>query len=295
MKNRVQWKYPNAIVECNWLQDQIENKNIRLYDCTTYLHYTDNHPKKPYDVESGFEDYKNAHIPKAAFLDLQNSLSEENSPYSFTLPTLHELADRFKKLGIGLPFHIILYAQNGMQWATRVWWMLRAVGFDNASVLNGNLVEWKRLGLSIESGVNIFSPANFKTELRPDIFVDKTRVLEAMQNNSVIELNALTQELHDGKNPRYGRRGRIPNSLNVPFHDLVEKDSGKLKSPGEVKKIFVNKGITEGLEVVNYCGGGIAATLDAFVLWQLGFYKLQLYDNSMSEWAMDDTLPIEKG
>ena len=46
---------------------------------------------------------------------------------------------------------------------------------------------------------------------------------------------------------------------------------------------------------MNYCGGGIAATLDAFGLHQLGFQKLQIYDNSMSEWAMDVGLPIETG
>ena len=37
----------------------------------------------------------------------------------------------------------------------------------------------------------------------------------------------------------------------------------------------------------------IAATLAAFILYQLGFKNLQIYDNSMSEWAMDETLPIE--
>lgn len=42
------------------------------------------------------------------------------------------------------------------------------------------------------------------------------------------------------------------------------------------------------------CGGGISATLDSFLLYQLGFNDLKIYDNSMSEWAKDDSLPIEK-
>ena len=45
--------------------------------------------------------------------------------------------------------------------------------------------------------------------------------------------------------------------------------------------------------VLNYCGGGIAASLDAFVLLQLGCDDIEIYDNSMSEWATDDSLPIE--
>ena len=43
----------------------------------------------------------------------------------------------------------------------------------------------------------------------------------------------------------------------------------------------------------SYCGGGIAASLDAFVLLQLGYDDIEIYDNSMSEWATDDSLPIE--
>ena len=51
--------------------------------------------------------------------------------------------------------------------------------------------------------------------------------------------------------------------------------------------------ISPDKRILNYCGGGIAATLDAFILYQLGFKNLEIYDNSMSEWAMDENLPIE--
>ena len=61
------------------------------------------------------------------------------------------------------------------------------------------------------------------------------------------------------------------------------------------KKVFKNKGITNNLNVLNYCGGGIAASLDAFVLFQLGYDDIEIYDNSMSEWATDENLPIEIG
>ena len=295
MKKDVQWKYPEAIIECDWLRDQIENQKIRVYDCTTYLHYTDDHPLKPYDVESGLAEYKKAHIPKAAFLDLQYDLSDENSPYRFTLPKFYELAESFKRLGIGDPYHIILYSRNGMQWATRVWWMLYALGYENVSVLNGGFVEWERLCLPIESSHNRFEPADFKVEFKSDIFVGKIRVLEAIGDKATLLLNALTEDIHLGNNPRYGRPGRIPNSLNIPFNDLLEPSTGKFKPPKDIMQIFARKGITSELEIVNYCGGGIAATLEAFDLYQIGFKKLQIYDNSMSEWAMDVELPIETG
>ena len=98
-----------------------------------------------------------------------------------------------------------------------------------------------------------------------------------------------------GINKRYGRPGRIPGSINIPFHEFVEKKTGKLKSPKQLLKIIIEKNINYDHQIINYCGGGIAATLDAFVLMQLGYSQLKIYDNSMSEWAMDQNLPIEVG
>jgi thiosulfate/3-mercaptopyruvate sulfurtransferase len=45
--------------------------------------------------------------------------------------------------------------------------------------------------------------------------------------------------------------------------------------------------------VIAYCGGGISATIDLFVLHQLGYDSLTLYDASMGEWPRDPSLPIE--
>jgi len=295
MNNNINWKYPEEIVTCEWLDKNRNNDNIRIYDCTTYLHYTDNDPTKPYNVESGLKDYETSHITNSAFLDLQSDISDKDSPYRFTLPKLEILSQKFKDIGVGDPYHIILYSRNGMQWSARVWWMLHVVGYDKVSILNGSFIEWKRLGLSEESKTNIFSAADFNFLPRYNFFVGKDHVIEAIEDKKTILLNSLTEDIHIGDNPRYGRKGRIPSSLNVPFNQLLDKNTGKFKPIEEMSEIFLKQNITPDHIVLNYCGGGIAASLDAFVLRQLGFNNLQIYDNSMSEWAMDDNLPIEVG
>ena len=113
MKTYNSLKYPNSLVECYWLSEQTKDKNIRLYDCTTYLRYTDRQPSKPYNVESGEGNYNAGHIPGSAFLDLQENLSDKNSPYKMTLLTYSLLENAFKQLGIGDPYRIILYSCNG--------------------------------------------------------------------------------------------------------------------------------------------------------------------------------------
>jgi thiosulfate/3-mercaptopyruvate sulfurtransferase len=64
---------------------------------------------------------------------------------------------------------------------------------------------------------------------------------------------------------------------------------------GEAEAKFKAEGITKDKRVVAYCGGGISATVDLFLLHQLGYDNLTLYDGSMGEWAKDASLPIETG
>ena len=94
----MEFKYPEAIVECDWLLNQLNNDNVRIYDCTTILHYTDDHPDKPYDVESGYELYKKSHIPGSSYLNLQNDFSNNDSKFKFTLPNSDYLAEAFKTM-----------------------------------------------------------------------------------------------------------------------------------------------------------------------------------------------------
>ena len=287
------WQYPEAITSCEELKKNLGNKKVRVYDCTTFLHYTDDHPSKPYNVESGYQDYLEEHIPGASFLDLQNQISNTKSQFKFTLPDMASLSSGFGKLGIGDPHHIILYSTNGLQWATRVWWMIYMLGYKNVSILNGGLREWKRNDYDLESGENFYSETTFLNSESQSFFVGREQTLDAMNNNSCFLINALTSDIHNGESTRYGRPGRIPRSINIPFNDLMDINTHMLKSPEEALSVFEKYNISKDSEILNYCGGGIAATLNAFVLHQLGFEKLKVYDNSLSEWAMDESLPME--
>ena len=294
MNNKIEWKFPNAIVNCEWLDENINNNNIRTYDCTTYLHYRDNDPSLPYVVESGREQYEKSHIPNSSYIDLQSDLSDKDSPYRFTMPNLKILSENFKKVGVGEDFHIILYSRNGTQWSARIWWMLRSVGVDNVSILDGGFNEWVRLGLPTSDKILTFPKSNFNFKPRNEIFIDKEPVIKALEDKNTKILNSLTEDIHKGQNPRYGRPGRIPNSLNIPFYKLLDPETGKFLRAEELLEIFQKNKISFENEIINYCGGGIAASLEAFVLYQLGYKNLKIYDNSLSEWAIDENLPMEK-
>jgi thiosulfate/3-mercaptopyruvate sulfurtransferase len=182
-------------------------------------------------------------------------------------------------------------------WATRLWWMLKSLGFDNVAVLDGGLDKWKAEGRALESGpAKGYRPATFKAKPRPGYFVDSSDVLAARGHRDTIVVNALNEQLHKGLEPsRYGRPGHIPGSCNVSAAAMVDPATKAFVPLAEAETKFAAQGFSRDKRVIAYCGGGISATVDLFMLHRLGYDKLTLYDGSMGEWAMDDKLPIETG
>lgn len=79
----------------------------------------------------------------------------------------------------------------------------------------------------------------------------------------------------------------------MPFSDLINLKTKTLLSPESVASAFSAEGVTANIRILNCCGGGIAATLDAFLQHHLGYRSIAVYDAPMSEWARDEALPIE--
>lgn len=136
--------------------------------------------------------------------------------------------------------------------------------------------------------------ASLSVSLRPRLFAGRDEVLAAIGQPAICTLNAMRRPLFTGENALHGRPGRVPGSVNVPAPDLLQSDSFRFRSPEHAAQVFASVGAEPAKRIINYCVGGIAATLDAFLLYQLGYADVGVYDNSMSEWAADPDLPIEK-
>jgi thiosulfate/3-mercaptopyruvate sulfurtransferase len=215
------------------------------------------------------------------------------------MPPTAQLEAAFGRHGLGASSRsrVVLYSIGSMMWATRFWWMLRALGFDRAAVLDGGFDKWKAEGRPTESGpAKGYPAATFKAEPRPGLFVGKEAVLAALGDQSAVIVNALGPQFHKGLEPsRYGRPGRIPGSVNVPAASLVDPATKAFTTLGDAEAKLTARGVAKDRDVICYCGGGISATIDLFLLHQLGYDKLRLYDGSMGEWAKDGALPIETG
>jgi thiosulfate/3-mercaptopyruvate sulfurtransferase len=191
----------------------------------------------------------------------------------------------------------VLYSIGTPMWATRFWWMLQSLGFAHAAVLDGGLDTWKIEGRAIETGpAKGYPSATFTAKPKPGYFVGKNDVLAAKDERDTVVVNALGPQFHKGLEPsRYGRPGRVPGSCNVSAATLLDPQTKAFVPLADAEAKFTAQGITKDKHVVAYCGGGISATVDLFLLHRLGYRDLTLYDGSMGEWAKDASLPIETG
>ena len=291
-----QWRDPDALIETHALEAALGDPDLRIVDCTTWLLPAEPGDDAPYRIDAGRSDYDAGHIPGAVFLDIQGEISDPDTRLRFMCPSAERFADAMGRLGIGDGTRVVLYSTGSVMWATRVWWMLRAFGFDAAAVLDGGIDKWKAEGRPVVTEPGAYPPARFEARPRPGYFVDRHHVLARIADPDSTMVNALAPESHLGAGPsRYGRPGRIPGSVNVPSASLLDPDSGAFVPLAQARRSHEEAGVTPDRHVVAYCGGGISATVGLFILHQLGYPDLTLYDGSMGEWAHDPDLPIESG
>ena len=138
-----------SLVETDWLARHLDDPGVRVLECTVYLHPAD--VPGGFRVESGRAKWAEGHIPGAGFVDLQDELSDRTSALRFMMPPAAQFAEAMGRAGAGAGVRVILYDRFVNMWAARVWWMLRAFGFDAAAVLNGGWRKWTVEGRPVAS------------------------------------------------------------------------------------------------------------------------------------------------
>jgi thiosulfate/3-mercaptopyruvate sulfurtransferase len=287
------WTNPQFLVETDWLAAHVDDPTLRVLECTTILHPR---PEGGYRAESGRATWAGGHIPRSGFADLTDDLCDRTSPLNYMMPPAEQMAASMARLGVGEGTRVVLYDRSLNMWAARVWWMLHAVGFGDAAVLNGGWRKWTVEGRPTSTEPCTYPPARCVARPRPDLFVDKSAVLAGLGGRATCILNALSEAQHKGTGGvTYGRAGRIAGSANVPAQSLVDPATHAYLPAAVLRERFAAAGVLEAGRVITYCGGGIAASSDAFVLTLLGHDHVSVYDASLSEWAADPSLPMETG
>ncbi len=282
--------HPEFLVETDWLEQNLSNPDVVVLDCTVHLRVQ---PDGPYKIEPGLADYEKGHVRAAQFCDVQRDVSDAGAKTAFMRPTAAGFAAAMRRFGISNNTRVVTYSTGNPWWASRVWWLLREFGHDNAAVLNGGWQKWHRENRPTETGPGgVRPPGMFTVTAERGLMVGKDAVVAAIGDAGICTLNALMPGQYAGTT--YGRPGQIPGSVALPAAHLLDPATNVFLPPNVLRERLGAVGALDR-PVIAYCGGGIAASADALVLVMLGHENVKIYDASLSEWAKDESLPMETG
>lgn len=250
--------------------------------------------------QDSYQRYLAGHLNHAIYADLDQHLTTKPDDPAFggrhPLPNIQEFAVLLGNWGITPKSHVVVYDdKSGAFSASRLWWMLRAIGHENVQVLNGGLQAAKDAGvqLSTEAYTPVaVDPYPVTHEYAGTVKIDEAG--EAAQDPSKLVIDVRETPRYLGQTePLDLIAGHIPGALNLPYIKNLGAD-GKYLPADELRKAYdAAIGDVAHSEVIVHCGSGVTACHTLLGMDYAGISGPKLYVGSWSEWSRRD-LPIGK-
>lgn len=236
--------------------------------------------------------YRRGHIPGAVFLDLDADLAGVSTGTNGRrpLPDADDFQKTLRRLGITADTPVVVYGATRSAAPARAWWLLRWAGVRSVRLLDGGLDGWIAHGGQLREGE--------ETTTRPE-----SNFVIAPGGLPVIELPEVPGvagrgQLFDARpaakysHPTDADAGHIPGARNAPVGACFD-EAGYLLPGDQLRERFSRFGVDPEGEPAAYCGTGVAAALEVFVLALVGI-RARLYVGSASEWIADPARVLEK-
>ena len=147
-------------------------------------------------------------------------------------------------------------------------------------VLNGGITAWGKAGGQIEQEVRRYEPTSFTARFNPTMFANKEEVLASMEDGNVAIVDVLPLESYESTH--------IVGSICVSCMDLMQGLDYLLPNDQLAARLSE---LSNRKRIITYCGGGIAATVNAVGHLIAGHDNVAVYDGSLYEW-LGENLPV---
>ena len=269
---------PENLMERVGAPRRIGAPDLRLFDVRWWLT----------DPAKGRRDYAAAHLPGAAFVDLDADLSAPTGPGRHPLPSPAAFAIRMTELGLSYDSDVVAYDDAGGAVAARLWWMLDDLGHSRVSVLDGGIGAWAAIGGPLTAEVTPYAVGRLTLRDHWTGTIDRDALAARLGTVSLIDARAPERYRGDIE-PVDAVPGHIPTAVNRPT-------AGNLGPDGRFLDMNILRARFEHLggEVVSSCGSGVNACHNALAMRIAGLPDPLLYPGSYSDWA-GTGMPIATG
>lgn len=272
----------SPLIDAARLWERLDDPLLRVVDTRWYLA----------DPTEGRAEYRRHHIPGAIFLDIDDDLSGTGGPGRHPLPDWAVFADLLGSKGIGTTHHVVVYDDSAGSVAARLWWMLRHLGHEAVSVLDGGYGAWRLAGYPTEAAPPEWPARRFGYQIRAGDLVERDELLARL--GSVILLDARAPERYEGaEDPVDPIPGHIPTALSAPYAAYAARD-GRFLPARDLRRRLRSLGVGGRAVSVAYCGSGVTSCTTILAAVAAGLPEPLLYPGSWSDWCTAG-MPIATG
>ncbi|RAU19886.1 sulfurtransferase [Nitrincola tibetensis] len=280
--------HSSPLVTSQWLQTHLQDPDLVVIEASIGKVIG----KEPIVYESP------VCIPNAIKLDIETDLSDLTSNAVHAFPSLEQMRSLLKRLGISQRQTLVIYDNQGIYAAPRVWWIFKTFGFDKVYILDGGLPHWlqERRTVADVYKESTGGAVDEELQLNPTYLKSSDEILSNIQSPSFTVVDARSEDRFMGRvaEPRQGvRSGHIPQSVNLPFPNVLNEYF--YKSPQELGQIFGSLSLEPSRAIVFSCGSGITACILLVAAILAGRQQVSLYDGSWAEWGAGEVFPVEVG
>lgn len=274
----------SPLVTPQWLHAQLDVDNLVILDASIN-----------FQIPSETEKDKENLIPNSIKFDYDSVFCDPDTSLPHMMPSEARFNQLAQQIGINNDSVIVVYDNSGTFASPRAWWMFKAMGHKAVYVLDGGLTAWKESDYPVaQEYAQVTSEGDFTGTLNPSHFVDSSYVLDQIEAQNSLTVDARSHQRFNGEvpEPRAGiRSGHIPNSVCLPFAHVMDKY--RMKSPEELNEVLSSVLPKNKDQYLFSCGSGVTACIILLAAQICGYQNLSVYDGSWTDWGGNNALPIE--
>ncbi|MDO4679775.1 MAG: rhodanese-like domain-containing protein [Aerococcus sp.] len=292
--------HPQFFADAQWLHQRLLSHHPPLV-----IDVTRGKGNYPLDTNRTAEDFAKAHIPGAIHLNTDEL--GEFKDYFVDVETMKQI---FLSKGVTADTQVVfysIYARNILYIASRMAFAAYYLGVQDVKILDGGFQAWQRAGYPIETGTtspDIVTTFNAHVPRYPDLLIRTPEdVLTAKAKDPTLKLVSVRSwNEFIGKNEGHQWNkdaGEIAGAIYAGDEKLAN-ELGEIAAPNVYQGDWEDWGIQPTDHLLLYCGTSWRSATLFFLMKELGYQHLQLFDGSWHKWYLahekdPQRFPIQRG